>query len=273
MPKSLVKDDASRTDTYAKFIAEPFEAGYGNTVGNSLRRVLLSSLEGAAITSVKIAGAQHEFQTLPHVVDDVTDIVLNLKKVKFKANDHEIRNLTLSVNKEGPVTAGDIEDSAQCEVLNKDQLICVLDKKTKFEAELEVKVGRGFATGDENKHPDQPIGVIAIDSIFSPVTRVNGVLLADGDQFLRQRAQRLGFGERGLDAIVLDQADGKVGEQRFAVPFLAAEFDRLSLMTHFFGFFLAMAMRGRLSRRDWFRRRSARRGRLRTSCRATGRVA
>lgn len=172
MPKTLVKDEDSRTDTYAKFVAEPFEAGYGHTIGNSLRRVLLSSLEGAAITSVKIEGANHEFQTLPHVVEDVTDIVLNLKKVKFKAHDHEVRNLSITVNKEGAVTAGDIADSAQCEVLNKDQVICTLDKKHKFEAELEVKVGRGFATGDENKHPDQPIGVIAIDSIFSPVTRV-----------------------------------------------------------------------------------------------------
>jgi len=172
MPSSLVKDEASRTDTYAKFIAEPFEAGYGHTVGNSLRRVLLSSLEGAAITAVKIQGAHHEFQTLPNVVEDVTDIILNLKKVKFKAHDHEIRNLTISVNKEGAVTAGDIQDSAQCEVVNKDQLICTLDKKIKFDAELEVRVGRGFATGDANKRPEQPIGLIAIDSIFSPVTRV-----------------------------------------------------------------------------------------------------
>jgi DNA-directed RNA polymerase subunit alpha len=172
MPKNLAKDEATRTDTYAKFIAEPFESGYGHTVGNSLRRVLLSSLEGAAITAVKIAGANHEFQTLPNVVEDVVDIILNLKKVKFRAHDHEIRNLSLSVNKEGVVTAGDIQDSNQCEVVNKDQVICTLDKKTKFDAELEVKVGRGFATGDENKHPDQPIGVIAIDSIFSPVTRV-----------------------------------------------------------------------------------------------------
>ncbi|MEY5024486.1 MAG: hypothetical protein RLZZ244_14, partial [Verrucomicrobiota bacterium] len=172
MPKSLVKDESTRTDTYAKFIAEPFEAGYGHTVGNSLRRVLLSSLEGAAITAVKIAGASHEFQTLPNVVEDVTDIILNLKKVKFKAHDHEIRNLFISVNKEGAVTAGDIQDSAQCEVVNKDFVICTLDKKTKFDAELEVRVGRGFATGDENKNPEQPIGVIAIDSIFSPVTRV-----------------------------------------------------------------------------------------------------
>src|SRR5258707_6725472 len=104
MPKTLVKDESTSTDTYAKFVAEPLEAGYGHTVGNSLRRVLLSSLEGAAITSVKIEGANHEFQTLPHVVEDVTDIVLNLKKVKFKAHDHDVRNLTLSVNKEGVIT-------------------------------------------------------------------------------------------------------------------------------------------------------------------------
>lgn len=172
MPKSLVKEEATSSNTYSKFIAEPFEAGYGHTVGNSLRRVLLSSLEGAAITAVRIQGAAHEFQTLPNVVEDVTDIILNLKKIKFKAHDHEVRNLTISVNKEGAITAGDIQETAQVEVVNKDQHICTLDKKLKFDAELEVKVGRGFATGDENKHPEQPIGVIAIDSIFSPVTRV-----------------------------------------------------------------------------------------------------
>jgi DNA-directed RNA polymerase subunit alpha len=172
MPKTLTKDEDSATETYAKFTAEPFEAGYGHTVGNSLRRVLLSSIEGAAVTSVRITGADHEFQTLPHVVEDVTDIVLNLKKVKFVAADHDPRTLQISVNKEGDITAGDIQETTGIEVVNKKQHICTLDKKTKFEAELEVKVGRGFATGDENKTPDQPIGVIAIDSIFSPVTRV-----------------------------------------------------------------------------------------------------
>ena len=108
MPKTLGKEESTATDTYAKFIAEPFEAGYGHTVGNSLRRVLLSSLEGAAITAVKIAGAQHEFATLPGVVEDLTDIVLNLKKVKFKLDgqDHEPKKLSLVVNKEGEVTAG-----------------------------------------------------------------------------------------------------------------------------------------------------------------------
>ena len=173
MPKTLTKEESTATDTYAKFTAEPFEAGYGHTVGNSLRRVLLSSLEGAAITAVKITGAQHEFATLPGVVEDVTDIVLNLKRVKFKAsNGHEPKKLSLSVNKEGEVTAGEIQEVTGYEVLNPKLVICTLDKKHKFDAELEVRVGRGFATGEENKRADQPIGLIPIDSIFSPVTRV-----------------------------------------------------------------------------------------------------
>ena len=174
MPKTLAKDESTATETYAKFFAEPFEAGYGHTVGNSLRRVLLSSLEGAAITALKITGAQHEFATLPGVVEDVTDIVLNLKKVKFKLDgqDHEPKKLSLTVNKEGEVTAGDIQVVQGYDVLNPKQVICTLDKKHKLDAELEVRVGRGFATGEENKRPDQPIGLIPIDSIFSPVTRV-----------------------------------------------------------------------------------------------------
>jgi len=172
MPKSLTKDDSSSKPTYAKFVAEPFEAGYGHTVGNSLRRVLLSSIEGAAITTVRINGANHEFQTLPHVVEDVTDIILNLKLVKFNVADHEQRTLTINLNREGPITAGDIQTMQGVEVVNPKQHICTLDKKVRFEAELTVRVGRGFATGDENKSGDMPIGVIAIDSIFSPVTRV-----------------------------------------------------------------------------------------------------
>jgi DNA-directed RNA polymerase subunit alpha len=172
MPKSLVKDEATSTETYAKFVAEPFEAGYGHTIGNSLRRVLLSSLEGAAITTARITGAQHEFAALPGIVEDVTDIVLNLKKIRFKAVDHEPRTVSINVNKEGVVSASDIQTTSGIEVLNTDQVICTLDKKQKFEAEFEVRVGRGFFTGDENKRPDMPIGVIPIDSIFSPVTRV-----------------------------------------------------------------------------------------------------
>jgi DNA-directed RNA polymerase subunit alpha len=172
MPKRLQKDDASATATYAKFIADPFETGYGHTVGNSLRRVLLSSLEGAAITSLKVDGAMHEFATIEGVVEDVTDIVLNLKKVKFKAHTRDAQTLLLSVNKEGEVTAGDIQLNQNIELVNPDQIICTLDKKKKFEMELEVKIGRGFCPSDENKKPGQAIGVVAIDSLFSPVTRV-----------------------------------------------------------------------------------------------------
>jgi DNA-directed RNA polymerase subunit alpha len=172
MPKRLKKEESTATPTFAQFVAEPFEPGYGHTIGNSLRRVLLSSLEGAAITSVKIDGAMHEFATVEGVVEDVTDIVLNLKKIKFKAHSRDPQTLILSVNKEGAVTAGDIELNQNIELVNPDQLICTLDKKKKFIMELEVKVGRGFHPGDENKKPDQAIGVIAIDSIFSPVNRV-----------------------------------------------------------------------------------------------------
>ena len=171
MPRRLTKEESTATETYAKFVAEPFETGYGHTIGNSLRRVLLSSLEGAAITSVKIDGAMHEFTTVDGVVEDVTDIVLNLKKILFKAHSREVQTLLLSVNKEGEVTAGDITLNHNIELVNPKQRICTLDKKKKLEMELEVKVGRGFCPGDENKKPNQPIGVIAIDSLFSPVTR------------------------------------------------------------------------------------------------------
>src|SRR6059058_2311715 len=172
MPKRLTREDATATETYAKFVAEPSETGYGHTVGNSLRRVLLSSLEGAAITSIKVDGAMHEFATIEGVVEDVTDIVLNLKKVKFKAHTRDEQTLLLTANKEGDVTAADIQCNQNIELVNPDQHICTLDKKKKFEMELEVKVGRGFLPSDDNKKPNQPIGVIAIDSLFSPVTRV-----------------------------------------------------------------------------------------------------
>ena len=172
MPKRLQKEESTATETYAKFIADPFETGYGHTIGNSLRRVLLSSLEGAAITSMKVDGAQHEFATIDGVTEDVTDIVLNLKKIKFKAHTRDEQVLLLSANKEGPVTAADIQLNQNVELVNPDQPICTLDKKKKFEMELTVKIGRGFCPGDENKKPNQAIGVIAIDSIFSPVTRV-----------------------------------------------------------------------------------------------------
>src|SRR5476651_2737855 len=172
MPKSLTKEESTATDTYATFIAEPFEAGYGHTLGNCLRRVLLSSLEGAAVASIKLEGAVHEFGTLPGVTEDVTDIVLNLKKVLFKLPNRDPRVLFLNITKEGTVTAGDIKLDAGVEVLNPEQVIATLDKKQRFEAELEVKVGRGYVSAEHNKHAEQSIGVIAIDSLFSPVRKV-----------------------------------------------------------------------------------------------------
>jgi len=172
MPKRLSKEESTATDTYAKFTAEPFETGYGHTIGNSIRRVLLSSLEGSAITSIKVDGAMHEFATIEGVVEDVTEIVLNLKKVLFRCHSRDPQTLLISVNREGVVTADDIQCNHNLTCVNPKQHICTLDKKKKFEMELEVKVGRGFCPGDENKKPDQAIGVIAIDSLFSPVTRV-----------------------------------------------------------------------------------------------------
>jgi len=172
LPKHLTKVEESATDTYAMFVAEPFETGYGHTIGNSLRRVLLSSIEGAAISSVKIDGVQHEFQTIEGVVEDVTDIVLNLKRILIVSHAKEPVNLVISAEREGQVTAADIQEDANIEILNPEQVICTLDDKMTFRAEIEVKVGRGYCTGEENKKEDQPIGVIPIDSLFSPVRLV-----------------------------------------------------------------------------------------------------
>ncbi len=157
MPKRIVKDEVEATSTYAKFIAEPFEAGYGRTIGNSLRRVLLSSLEGAAISSVRIEGALHEFCTLPGVVEDVTDIILNLKKVLLKSYSREPRRVRISAKGPGDVTAKDIQTDGMIEVLNPDHHICTLDRDGKFEAELEVRIGRGYCPADWNKKEDQKL--------------------------------------------------------------------------------------------------------------------
>ena len=172
IPSRLTKIEEGATPTYAKFIAEPFEAGYGHTVGNSLRRVLLSSIEGCAISSIKIDGVNHEFQSIDGVVEDVTDIVLNLKKILLVSEKRESMRLLLKVNKEGPVTAADIQLDAGVKLINPDQVICTLDTKRVFEAEIEVKTGRGYSPGEENKKEDQAIGVIPIDSLFSPVRLV-----------------------------------------------------------------------------------------------------
>lgn len=172
MPKRIVKDESEPVDNYGKFIAEPLEAGYGRTVGNSLRRVLLSSLEGAAISAIRIEGALHEFCTLPGMVEDVTDVILNLKKVLLMSYSREPRRLTINVTGPGEVTAGDIQTDGSIEVLNPDHHIATLDQDGKFEAELEVRIGRGYCPAEWNKAEEQEIGIIPIDSLFSPVSRV-----------------------------------------------------------------------------------------------------
>jgi len=172
LPSRLMKIEEGATPTYAKFIAEPFEAGYGHTVGNSLRRVLLSSIDGAAISSVRIDGVNHEFQSIDGVVEDVTDVVLNLKKILLVSHARDTVRLRLNVTREGAVTAADIEPDSNIQIVNPDQVICTLDKPMTFSAEIEVRTGRGYCPGDENKKEDQPIGVIPIDSLFSPVRLV-----------------------------------------------------------------------------------------------------
>jgi DNA-directed RNA polymerase subunit alpha len=172
LPKRLVKIEDTATDTYAMFVAEPFETGYGHTIGNALRRVLLSSIEGAAISSVRIDGVKHEFQSIDGVVEDVTDIVLNLKQVLIKSHKRDTIRLALSADKEGRVTAADIQADSNIVIVNPNQLICTLDRKRRFSAEIEIKVGRGYCPADENKIDEQPIGVVAIDSLFSPVRLV-----------------------------------------------------------------------------------------------------
>jgi DNA-directed RNA polymerase subunit alpha len=200
LPNKLTKVEEGATPTYAKFIAEPFEAGYGHTIGNSLRRVLLSSIEGSAISSIKIEGVQHEFQSIDGVVEDVVDIVLNLKKVLLVSQKRDPFTLQIKVNKEGPVTAADIQADANVTIINPDQVICTLDKARPFSAEIEIKTGRGYYPGEQNKKEDQAIGVIPIDSLFSPVRLVKYAVEAtrvwtdgriDPDSALKQSASIL----------------------------------------------------------------------------------
>jgi len=172
-PKGISIDVESANNFYAKFTCEPLERGFGITVGNSLRRVLLSSLQGAAITAVRIEGALHEFTTVPDVVEDVNDIILNLKEVVFKAA--QPKTYTVRVDKEGPgpVYARDIMVVDGLQVLNPDHLIAVLDKKGPLSMELTVNVGRGYVPAERNKTPTMPIGTIPIDALFSPIRKVN----------------------------------------------------------------------------------------------------
>jgi DNA-directed RNA polymerase subunit alpha len=173
MPKKLICEEESVTDTYGRFIAEPFERGYGMTIGNSLRRVLLSSIEGAAVTSIKIDGVLHEFSAIPGVLEDVTQIVLNVKQLVLRAHSRQPKTISVARDKKGPVTAGDLAVDDTIEVINPDLQICTLAKPGKFRMEFEVSRGRGYVPADKHKKEGQPIGVIPVDALFSPVMRVD----------------------------------------------------------------------------------------------------
>jgi len=158
---------------YAKFVCEPLERGYGVTIGNSLRRILLSSLPGAAITSVKIEGVVHEFSTIANVVEDVPEIIVNLKMVRLKLHENEEKTIRLDVKGEGEVKAGDIITDSSVEVLNPDLHIATLSEGAHLQMEMTVDMGRGYNSAEKNKKDNQPLGVLPIDSIYTPVKKVN----------------------------------------------------------------------------------------------------
>ncbi|MCU0650829.1 MAG: DNA-directed RNA polymerase subunit alpha [Candidatus Omnitrophica bacterium] len=173
LPKKLECDESSYSNTYGKFYAAPFERGYGVTIGNGLRRVLLSSIEGAAVTSVKFTGAQHEFTNIPGVLEDVTEIILNIKNLILRSHSKMPKTITIKKSTKGPVTGKDIETDETIEVINPNLHICTLTKDVKFLLEMEVARGRGYVPQELNKKEEHTIGNIPIDSIFSPVKRVN----------------------------------------------------------------------------------------------------
>ena len=165
--------DSAEDASYGKYVIEPLERGYGTTLGNSLRRVLLSSLPGTAATSIKIAGVQHEFSTIPGVKEDVTEIVLNVKKIIARLHCQGVKTVFIDVTGEREVTAGDIKADGEVEILNPEQHICTLGPDASFNMEITLSHGRGYVSSDKNKSAAMPIGTIAVDSIYTPVYKVN----------------------------------------------------------------------------------------------------
>jgi len=172
-PKRLQIESDTLSDTYGKFFAEPFERGFGTTLGNSLRRILLSSLQGAAITSVRIKGVLHEFSTVPGVTEDVTDIILNLKGVLLKLHGNDSRNIRIVKKGTGVITAGDIVTDSHVEILNPDHHIATCSKDADVEMDMLVAMGKGYVPADRNRDEKAPVGTIPIDALFAPVKKVN----------------------------------------------------------------------------------------------------
>jgi DNA-directed RNA polymerase subunit alpha len=172
-PKRLASQEETLNDFYGKFVAEPLERGFGATIGNALRRILLSSVQGAAITSVRIKGVLHEFSTVPGVREDVTDIILNLKEVRLKLFSESAETIRIKAKDTGPLKAGDIITSNNVAILNPDQHIVTLSKDSELDMEMVVKHGKGYIPAEKNKDDMQPVGTIPIDAIFSPIRKVN----------------------------------------------------------------------------------------------------
>ena len=172
LPSSVTADAKTHSATYGKFVAEPFERGFGTTVGNSLRRVLLSSLEGSAVTQIKVGGALHEFTTIKGVLEDVTDIVLAVKSLVVKNHSDSTRVIRVEKSTRGPITGADVQTDEAVEVVNKDMLLATLTDDVPFELEMVVENGRGYVPASEHTPEAQEIGIIPVDAVFSPVTRV-----------------------------------------------------------------------------------------------------
>lgn len=173
LPEHIQFDEETLTVTYGKLIAEPLERGFGTTLGNSLRRVLLSSIEGAAVTAVKIPGALHEFSTIKGIKEDVVDIILNIKKLRFKLYSDGKKVVGIKGKGPGQITGRDIQCDSSVEILNPEQVIATLDKDSQFEAEMYVRRGKGYVPAELNKEEDLPVNMIPVDSVFTPIKRVN----------------------------------------------------------------------------------------------------
>jgi DNA-directed RNA polymerase subunit alpha len=203
LPSQVQVDRSTLSGTYGKFIAEPFERGFGATIGNSLRRVLLSSLEGSAVTQIKIRCAQHEFSTLEGIREDVTDIVLNVKSLVVKNHSESTRVITVEKKTAGPITGHDVETDADVEIINKDHVLATLTSDVPFMMEMVVENGRGYVPASEHSSGDHEIGIIPIDAVYSPVTRV------------RYEIEETRVGQKtNYDRLVLELwTDGSVGPE------------------------------------------------------------
>jgi DNA-directed RNA polymerase subunit alpha len=176
LPETIKFDEETLNDTYGKLVAEPLERGFGTTLGNALRRILLSSIEGAGVTAVKIPGALHEFSTIKGVKEDVVDVILNIKRLRFKLFTSGKKIASIKIKGPKIITGADIQSDSSFEVLNPEQLIATLDKDSTFEAEMYIKKGKGYVAAELNKEEDLPVNMIAVDSVFTPIQKVNFIV-------------------------------------------------------------------------------------------------